>query len=143
MADPLSIAAGVAGLLSLGIQVTQSLVVFYSAYKDQDTDLANITQSLDNLQGIFRSLDIAVQDRRSRADAQELFQEVEKATQRCDEIIKELHIECQMFHKVLVAGFKGRIQSCWASRGLSISKKVPYRSSKKTSARYVKTYRSH
>ncbi|KAJ5807728.1 hypothetical protein N7474_008997 [Penicillium riverlandense] len=49
MADPLSIASGIAGLLSLGIQVTQSLVSFYTAYKDQDNDLAKITQHLDKL----------------------------------------------------------------------------------------------
>jgi hypothetical protein len=33
MADPLAIASGLAGLLSLGIQVTQSLVLFYTTYK--------------------------------------------------------------------------------------------------------------
>ena len=30
--EPLSVAASVAGLISLGIQVTQSLVDFYNAY---------------------------------------------------------------------------------------------------------------
>jgi hypothetical protein len=65
MAEPLSIASGIAGLLSLAIQVTQSLVNFYTAYKDQDTDLAKLTQNLDNLQSIFRALDIAVEERRS------------------------------------------------------------------------------
>lgn len=110
MADPLSIASGIAGLLSLGIQVTQSLIGFYSAYKDQDTDLAKITDNLENLQSIFRSLDVALHDRRSRSDAQELFQEIEKATRKCDEIIQELRIECQKFYKDLVPGFKGRIQ---------------------------------
>jgi hypothetical protein len=69
MADGLSIASGIAGLLSLGIQATQSLVNFYIAYKDQDTDLAKIMRNLDNLQSIFRSLDVAVQDRLSQADA--------------------------------------------------------------------------
>ena len=49
MADPLAIALGIAGLLSLGIQATQSLVSFYTAYKDQDTDLAKITQNLNSL----------------------------------------------------------------------------------------------
>ncbi|KAJ6027441.1 NACHT nucleoside triphosphatase [Penicillium canescens] len=109
MADPIAIASGIVGLLSLGIQVTQSLVDFYTAYKDQDTDVAKIAQNLDNLQGTFRSLDVAVRDRRSQADTQELFEEVEKATLRCDKIIKELHIECQKFQKDLAAGFKARI----------------------------------
>jgi ankyrin repeat domain-containing protein 50 len=35
MTDPLSVAAGVAGLISLGIQVTESLVKFYTSYKGQ------------------------------------------------------------------------------------------------------------
>jgi hypothetical protein len=110
MADPLSITSGIVGLLSFGIQVTQSLVGFYTAYKDQDTDVAKITQNLDNLQGTFRSLYAALQDRRSQVDTQELFEEVEKATKRCDEIIKELHTECQKFQKDSDTGFKGRIQ---------------------------------
>jgi ankyrin repeat domain-containing protein 50 len=110
MADPLSIASGIAGLLSLGFQVTQSLVAFYSAYKDQDADLSKITRNLENLQGIFQSLDVALRDCQIRSDAQELFQELEKATKRCDDIIKELQVECQKFQKDSVTGFKGRIQ---------------------------------
>lgn len=110
MADPLSIASGIAGLLSLGIQVTQTLVNFYSSYKDQDTDLANITKNFESLQVTFRSLDVALRDRRPRAEAQELFKEVEDATQRCEEIIKELHIECQKINKDSATSFRGRVQ---------------------------------
>jgi hypothetical protein len=65
MADPLAIASGIAGLLSLGIQVTQTLVSFYTTYKDQDTDLAKVTHNLDNLQSVFRALDVAVEEHRS------------------------------------------------------------------------------
>ncbi|OKP00892.1 hypothetical protein PENSUB_7473 [Penicillium subrubescens] len=56
MADPLSIASGIAGLLSFGIQVTQSLVNFYNTYRDRDSDLAKVTQNLDNLQSSFEPL---------------------------------------------------------------------------------------
>ncbi|KAJ6101889.1 NACHT nucleoside triphosphatase [Penicillium sp. IBT 16267x] len=110
MADPLSIASGIAGLLSLGIQVTQSLVNFYTAYKDQDTDLAKVTQNLDNLQSLFRSLDVAVEKRRSQAYTRDLLQEVEKAVQKCEEIINELQSECEKFHKDSVAGLKDRVK---------------------------------
>jgi hypothetical protein len=109
MADPLSIASGIAGFLSLGIQVTQTLFNFYSAYKDQGTDLAKITRNLESLQVIFRSLDVALQDRR-RADAQELFKEVEEATQRCEDIIKELHFECEKINQDSSTSFRGRVQ---------------------------------
>lgn len=111
MADPLSIASGIAGLLSFSIQVTQTLVDFYSAYKDQDTNLARTSQNLESLHSTFRSLDIAIQDRRSRADAQDMFKEVEKATQRCEEIINELQFECQKFDKGSITSFRGRIQN--------------------------------
>ncbi|KAJ5852148.1 uncharacterized protein N7529_011533 [Penicillium soppii] len=94
MADPLAIASGLAGLLSLGIQVTQSLV----------------TQNLDSLLGTFRILDIAVEERRSQADAQDLLREVEKAVQKCEEIITELKSECEKFQKDSAASLKDRIK---------------------------------
>lgn len=69
MADPLSIASGVAGLLSFGIQVTKSLVDFYSAYKDQTLALAKITLKLENLLGILQALDDARQSGQPQTDA--------------------------------------------------------------------------
>ncbi|KAJ5171628.1 NACHT nucleoside triphosphatase [Penicillium capsulatum] len=111
MADPLAIASGIAGLLSLGIQATQSLVNFYTTYKGQDTDLAKVAQNLDNLLGIFRALDIAVEERRSRVDTQDLLREVEKAVQKCEEIITELQSECQNFSKDTAAGLKDRVKT--------------------------------
>ena len=111
MADPLAIASGIAGLLSLGIQVTQSLVSFYTTYKDQDTDLAKITHNLDNLQSVFRALDVAVEEHRSQADTQDLLREVEKAVQKCEEIITDLQSECDKFHKDSAAGLKDRIKT--------------------------------
>ncbi|RJE17605.1 Ankyrin repeat protein [Aspergillus sclerotialis] len=110
MAEPLAIASGIAGLLSLGIQVTQSLIRFYTTYKDQDTDLAKVTRNLDNLQSIFRALDVAVEERRSQVDTQDLLQEVEKAVRKCEEIITELQSECDKFHKDSAAGVKDRIR---------------------------------
>ncbi|KAJ5998783.1 hypothetical protein N7451_006593 [Penicillium sp. IBT 35674x] len=108
MADPLSIASGVAGLLSLGIQVTQSLVDFYSAYKNQTSDIAKIAQGLESLLAIFRSLEGALQDRQPRTDA--LLQEIERSTEGCHSIIKELQTECQKFRKTSAAGYTDRIK---------------------------------
>ena len=48
MIEPLSVAASVAGLISLGIQVTQSLVSFYNAYENRDSDLVHIIERLDS-----------------------------------------------------------------------------------------------
>ena len=56
MTEPLSVAASVAGLISLGIQVTQSLVNFYNAYKYRDSDLVHMIERLDSLLDIFQCL---------------------------------------------------------------------------------------
>ncbi|KAJ5372564.1 NACHT nucleoside triphosphatase [Penicillium concentricum] len=101
MADPLSV-------ISFGIQVTQSLVEFYSAYKDQDNALAKIIVNLENLLGILQSIDGAVQNRQSQTDT--LLQEIDKAAAGCREIIEELWDECQKFQKDSSLSLKGRIQ---------------------------------
>lgn len=80
----LAVAASVAGLLSLGIQFTESLVNFYTTYKDQDTDVAGATLKLDNILGVLRSLNAAIRNRKFRTDERELLQEIEKAVQNCD-----------------------------------------------------------
>ncbi|KAJ5704127.1 hypothetical protein N7493_011265 [Penicillium malachiteum] len=110
MGDPLSIASGIAGLLSLDIQVTQSLVDFYTTYKHQDSDLAKAAQNLDNLQNLFRALDAAVEERRTQADAKDLLREIEKAVHKCEEIIIELQDECDKFHEDSAVGIKELIK---------------------------------
>ncbi|KXG46054.1 NACHT nucleoside triphosphatase [Penicillium griseofulvum] len=108
MADPLSIASGVAGLLSLGIDVTKTLVDFYSAYKDQTPAVAKTMMNLESLLGILRSLDGAVQNRQPQTDA--LLQEIDKAAVACRGVIEELRDECQKFKKDPSLSLKGRIQ---------------------------------
>lgn len=113
MAESLAVASGIAGLLSLGIQAAQSLISFYTTYKDHDTDLAKITQNLNNLQSLqstFRALKVAVDERRSQAGTLDLLREVEKAVQHCEEVITELQNECEKFHKDSVAGLKDRVK---------------------------------
>ncbi|GES56885.1 hypothetical protein ATETN484_0001009000 [Aspergillus terreus] len=110
MTDPLAIASGIAGLLSLGIQVTHGLVKFYATYKDRDTDLEKITRNLASLLSIFRLLDVAVNERRSQADTQDLLREVEKAVRDCEETIAELQSECEKFHKDSTASLKDRVR---------------------------------
>ncbi|KAJ5936936.1 hypothetical protein N7466_003386 [Penicillium verhagenii] len=110
MADPLSITSGIAGFLSLGIQVTQSLVDFYTTYKGQDADLAKITSKLDDLQTLFRALEAAVEERRSQPNPQCILRDVENAVQKCEEIITELQSECEKFHKDPTASLKDRVK---------------------------------
>ena len=45
--DGLPVAASVAGIISVGIQITQSLIDFYEAYKGQKSDIANTVKKLE------------------------------------------------------------------------------------------------
>ncbi|KAJ5659195.1 hypothetical protein N7507_005646 [Penicillium longicatenatum] len=110
MTDPLSITAGIAGFLSLGIQVTQTLIDFYSAYKSQDAELAKVTQKIKTLQNTFQSLETAIQQHPSHVSGKGLLEDVEKASQSCQEIIKELQQECQKFQADPATGFRGSVR---------------------------------
>ncbi|KAL8825018.1 MAG: hypothetical protein Q9191_004671, partial [Dirinaria sp. TL-2023a] len=99
MGDPLSIAASAAGLISLGIQVTQSLVDFYNAYKNRDSNLNTTTTRLESLLGIFQCLEKTLSDRKFQADEQGLIKNIETSIENCDELIQELQDECDKFTK--------------------------------------------
>ena len=106
MADPLSIAGSVAGLISLGIQVTQSLVEFYSSYKHQDSEIAGIIERLESLLSVLQILDEALSNRKFQADEQSLIGNIETSIKNCEEFIQELREECQKFVKTTSGGIK-------------------------------------
>lgn len=94
MSDPLSIAGSVAGLISLGITVTQTLVDFYTAYKHQDSELIGTIKSLDSLLTILLSLKQALLNRKFAVDARDLIKKIQTSIENCDELIYELQGEC-------------------------------------------------
>jgi ankyrin repeat domain-containing protein 50 len=110
MTDPLSVAAGIAGLISLGIQVTESLVKFYTSYKSQDADVARTTENLENLLSSFKFLSSALQNRTFRPDERDLIRNIESSIHKCDDLIQELKEECEKFDKASVIGIKGTIK---------------------------------
>ncbi|KAF7533080.1 hypothetical protein G7054_g7395 [Neopestalotiopsis clavispora] len=90
MADPLSVAGSAVGVISLGIQVAQSLFDYYSAFKSQYTDVADIAKKLDSLLEVLGSLQNHVKTRRFRADEQDLLRKIEGLINECEECIEEL-----------------------------------------------------
>jgi hypothetical protein len=110
MTDPLSVAAGLAGLITLGIQVTKSLIEFYTSYRGQDTDVARTTGSLESLLSTFRCLHDALRSRIFRPDEQGLIKNIESSLCKCDELIQELKKECEKFDKASISGIKGTIK---------------------------------
>jgi hypothetical protein len=97
MSDPFTLAVSVAGLLSLGIQVTQSLVNFYASYKDRDSNLTSTIQELESLLDILKHLRKALATRKFEADERGLVERIENTIKDCEDAIKELEDECQKF----------------------------------------------
>jgi hypothetical protein len=104
MSDPLSVAASVAGLLSLGIQVTQSLVDFYVSQRHRNSELTSTTQELESLLDILQHLSKALAIRKFEADERSLIKKIENTIKDCEEAIKELEDECQKFRKDSIHG---------------------------------------
>ena len=97
MADPLSIAGSVAGVLSLGIQVTQSLVNFYHSYEGREATFVRMTERLDSLLITLQCLDKALSERRFRADERGIIESIETSIKSCEDLILELQNEIQKF----------------------------------------------
>ena len=110
MTIPLSVSGSVVGLISLGIQVTQSLVDFYNTYKSRDSDLVGISERIESLLGIFRRLRKTLSDRSFQADEQSLISNTETSIKNCDKLIQELRDECQKFSKTSSQGFKAAVR---------------------------------
>lgn len=99
MGEPLSIVASVASLISLGIQVTQTLVDFYNSYKHRDSDLVDTIEKLDSLLITLKSLKITLSIRNVQGDETSLIGSIETTIQNCDRLIHELQRACQKFSK--------------------------------------------
>lgn len=106
MGEVLAITGSVAGLISLGIQVTQSLVEFYTSYKHRDSEIAGMTERLENLLSIFESLEIALSNRKFQVEEQNLMDNIESSIKKCDELVQELKEECQKCRKAMSGGIK-------------------------------------
>ena len=97
MSDPLSVAGSVVGLITLGIQVTRSLIDFYTSYKHQDSEIAGMAERLERLLIILQSLEKVLSNRKFQVDEKSLIDSIETSIKSCDELIQELQGECQKF----------------------------------------------
>ena len=107
--DPLSVAAGIAGLASFGIQVADSLIQFYTSYKSQDTYVAQTIQNLETLLATLQSLDTARQNRAFQLKEQDLLKKIDLSLTSCRQKIQELRDECEKFEQDSTQSIKGTI----------------------------------
>ena len=61
MAEALGVASSVAGIVSLGIQLTHGFLIYYGSWKDQDNVVEDMCTALDNLSGSLTVLEKALQ----------------------------------------------------------------------------------
>ena len=111
MGDPLTIAASVAGLISLGVQVTQSLIGFYTSYRDHNSDLAAANKKLESLLVTFQQLKETLASRRFEADERSLIEKIENTIGDCNVIITELQDEYEKLTKALPNDAKNVIKA--------------------------------
>lgn len=99
MADPLSIAASLGGLLSLGLQATEYLYNYYTAYRGRDQDLNRTADQLGDLFQSLRTIDQVVRQRKWQPSEQGVLQSIEKSILRCEDIFHDLEDETRKFMK--------------------------------------------
>ncbi|MCJ1429570.1 hypothetical protein MMC29_007485 [Sticta canariensis] len=110
MADPVSIAGTAAGLISLGIQVTQELVNFYTAYKSQDSALAGMVKRLEDLSSIFQTLESTLSGRNAQKEEEGVIERIGIFIGECDELIHELDEECRKFQRTSSNGIAAAVR---------------------------------
>ena len=108
MAEPLSIAGSAVGIVSLGLTVVQSLIQFYSSYKNQDSELKHMVMNLESLGITFSLIDKDLLDRKFQVQERGTVDKVENLIEECNEFIQELKEECSRL-KQSASGTKGAI----------------------------------
>jgi ankyrin repeat domain-containing protein 50 len=99
MADPLSVAAGVVGLVSFGLQTVEFLFKFYTTYRDRDSNLARTANRLSSLLQSLRTVDNVVASRKWRPDEKNILDNFERSLSQCEDVIHELENEVQKLKK--------------------------------------------
>lgn len=90
MSDPFSIASGVVGIVSLGLEVVKGLYEYCSTLKDQSSDIARIRDSLLRLHDLLDNLRRQLAARRFRSDDINTLACIEGRILECKQCIEEL-----------------------------------------------------
>lgn len=124
MADLLSIAASVTGLIRAGTMVTNSLMEFYASYKHQTSDLLDTTKNLEAILSLFPSLQETLSSEKFRADERSLIEKIEKFINNCNKSIRELRNECLTFDKETSQGITGAVKVAWRRAAYPLRQKT-------------------
>lgn len=101
MSDPFSVASGVLGVVSLGLNACQGLLQYYSSWKDSQKDVAVMCASLEGLTKTFRLVEGTIEDRKFN---QAIVDRVTASIDLCETGVDELNAKLL---KVKMAPVKG------------------------------------
>ena len=110
MLDPLSLAASLAGLVSLGANVTLSLIKFFTSYVQQDSELYALCSNLEDLLDVFCNLTSVLNSREFQHEEADLIKSLETWIEKSVKMIQELEDECQKFQKLPSENLKSKIK---------------------------------
>ena len=98
--DGVSLAGSIAGIASLGIQVTQSLVDYYSAWTTQYSSVASIIERLRHLSDTLEILRSQSTNYSILKDNPGILESIKGFIHGCEKCISELRTECDKFKDV-------------------------------------------
>src|SRR5947207_11196257 len=97
MGDPLSVAASIGGVLSVGIQVCQGLISYYQSYTSSGENVAKTARSLESLCQSLQCLQTTLSGRRFHPGDEPMVQQVSDLIESCNDAIDELRRENEKF----------------------------------------------
>lgn len=110
--DGLSVAANVAGVVSLGVEVTKALLKYYNDYKDREAEVASTIKKLDRLLGMLENLTTHLNNNaQSLPKDQKMLVSIQSAIGDCEECIEELQEQCEKFKDAPTTGIKAKART--------------------------------
>ncbi|KAK5422330.1 hypothetical protein LTR06_000587 [Exophiala xenobiotica] len=118
MGDPLSVAASVAGLLSVALQSTEYLYKYYTVCRDQHRDLVKVADQLGGLRESLQIIDDHVRTRTWRVTEESIIRSIERSITRSEDAINALQAE--------VGKFKKEPADDWRKKAVVVGRRAAY-----------------
>ncbi|GAB1315662.1 NACHT domain-containing protein [Madurella fahalii] len=95
----------IVGVISLGIQVADGLVKYYTSYKDRESDTAHTVKRLTHLLDVLGILRRQLAERKFLPDEESLLKVIKHSVGDCEDLIRELQQETEKFTEASSGGF--------------------------------------
>ncbi|KAJ0301018.1 hypothetical protein COL516b_008196 [Colletotrichum fioriniae] len=115
-AESVGLAASVAGLLSLGLQITGGIIKYMDAFEGRDDELRNVKKQNDNLAGTLRAMKTVLAGLQGQNLA--VTAAVDQNIRSCEEDLQAIEALC--------IKLSDRAGSTWTSRLENKKKKVTF-----------------